>query len=474
MNFNEYVNVAAKFDAIPLSETFILDTVTPIGAVAALTSEDEEFFLLESAGGDEHLGRYSFLGLNPFATFRSMSGVNKISGRYNAENTLSPFSALQQFNDSLKVYVPDDKPFLGGGAGFFGYDSVRFIEKVPLQTGDLPDSIFLYPGTLIAFDHLKHEVTLLVFTFPNDDAEKAFEQGKAELQKLKARLMERATSNEADEVVKGTYNLPKSDEGFLEAVNKAKEHISAGDIFQIVLSKEFRFPYQSDAFSAYRRLRAANPSPYLFYFKFKELCLFGSSPEMLVKKAGDKVVTYPIAGTRRKTGEATHDRLAEMELMSDTKEKAEHVMLVDLGRNDLGKICVPGSVRVKEFMGVQKFSHVMHLVSVVEGLCKRDIAPIEVLQAVFPAGTVSGAPKVRAMELISELEGDSRGIYAGAVGYLDFAGNSDFCIAIRTVVVKDNEARLRAGAGIVADSVPEKEYAEIISKAKVLFETVGG
>lgn len=474
MNLYEYVNLTAEYDVIPVSETFILDTVTPIGAVASFAKKEEEFFLLESAAGEEHLGRYSFLGLKPFAVFTSQNGVNKIQGIRNEENTLSPYEALQNFYNDLKVYVPKGMPFAGGGAGFIGYDSVRYIEKIPLRTGDLPDSIFVFPRVIISFDHLRHEVTVMVFTFPQENPNQAFDDGIAELNAIKEILRESAAHKEKPLEAKGNYSLPAKDDNFIDAVKKAQEHIAAGDIFQIVLSKEFRFPFNNDSFAAYRRLRAANPSPYLFYFSFKDFYVFGSSPEMLVKKEGDKVTTYPIAGTRKRTGENLQDNKAELELLADSKEKAEHVMLVDLGRNDLGKVSVPGSVRVKAFMEVQKFSHVMHLVSVVEGLCKRDVTSLDVLKAVFPAGTVSGAPKVRAMELISEFEGDSRGIYAGAVGYIDFSGNSDFCIAIRTVVVKDQEVRIRAGAGIVADSVPEKEYAEVLAKARVLSETVRG
>lgn len=474
INLQQYVKLTEEYNIIPVSESFVLDTVTPIGAVGALTDGEENFFLLESAAGDEHLGRYSFLGMKPFAVFSSKNGVNKVTGIIEEENTLSPYLALQEFYDRLKVYVPQDKVFFGGGAGFFSYDSVRFIENIPIQTGDIPDSIFIFPQNIVIFDHLKHEVSVIIFTFPKNNAELAFAEGQKELGLLKKQLQTMQSTMETVGEQKTEVSIPKEDPAIVAAIAKAKENIAAGDVFQIVLSKEFRFPFSGEPFAVYRRLRAVNPSPYLFYFKFNDFYVVGSSPETLVKKAGDKVTTYPIAGTRRKTGDQLEDRKLEAELLADVKEKAEHVMLVDLGRNDIGKIAVPGSVRVKEFMSVQKFSHVMHIVSIVEGLCKRDITPLDVLQAVFPAGTVSGAPKVRAMELISESEKDSRGIYAGAVGYIDFAGNCDFCIAIRTLVIKDEEVRIRAGAGIVADSDPEKEFAEILAKANVLFETVRG
>ncbi|MBA7544699.1 Anthranilate synthase component 1 [subsurface metagenome] len=377
------------------------------------------------------------------------------------------------------VEVPGLPRFSGGAVGYLSYDLVRFFEKLPEFNSDdlkLPDVYLIFSDTLVVFDHLKHKIKIISNAYVNgEDLVKSYQRAMAKIDKIIAKLksplnLSSQSSFSKKRKVSFSSNLSKS--SFVKKVKKAKEYIKAGDIIQVVISQRFQTEIRTEPFNLYRALRSINPSPYMYYLKFKDLKLIGSSPEILVRLEGGRVTVRPIAGTRPRGKDEKEDRFLEKELLSDEKEKVEHIMLVDLGRNDIGKVCRYGSVKVNELMKVERYSHVMHLVSNVNGKVKKDKDQFDVLRSSFPAGTVTGAPKVRAMEIIEELEPIRRGPYAGAVGYFSFSGNLDACITIRTLVIKNNVAYLQAGAGIVADSIPEKEYEETKNKAKALMEAI--
>ncbi len=460
---------------MPVYRRFIADLLTPVSAFLRLQGLSERSFLLESVEGGEKTARFSFLGCRPVSTLRFSDGVieEENGGRCRqVEGDLLAF--LTERFRRYKVARPEGLPrFTGGAVGYLSYEMIRYFEDVPVRRAGkpvFPEALFMLFDTVLAFDHLRHEIYIIHNVFLDESGDSLavkFEQALRRIddikQALEKPLLHPATTGSGAEVVS---NFTRS--AFCDAVAQAKEFIQAGDVFQVVLSQKFERPVNVPPFDIYRALRVVNPSPYLFFLKMGEMCIIGSSPELLVRVDEGVVEVRPIAGTRpRGKDEAEDSRLAE-ELRADEKEIAEHVMLVDLGRNDVGRVSEYGSVEVTELMVVEKYSHVMHLVSNVRGRLRPDLNALDALKACFPAGTVTGAPKIRAMQIISELEPEPRGVYAGALGYLDFSGNLDTCIAIRTIVTHGPRATFQAGAGIVADSVPEREFQETLHKAAAL------
>ena len=479
-DLREFKKLAKKGNLIPITREVLADLETPVSAFKKL-EKDSEGYLLESVEGGEKFARYSFIGLDPFLIFKSRrknieikekGKVRKIKGE--------PLDVLKSLMKKFSmVDVPGLPRFSGGAVGYLSYDLVRFFEKIPELNSDdlkLPDVYLIFSDTLVVFDHFRHKIKIISNAYINGkNIPEFYQKAIVKIDRIIARLksplnLPPQASSSKGRKVSFSSNLSRS--SFVKKVRKAKEYIKAGDVIQVVISQRFRTEIRTEPFNLYRALRSINPSPYMYYLKFKDLKLIGSSPEILVRLEEGKVTIRPIAGTRPRGKDEREDRFLERELLSDEKEKAEHIMLVDLGRNDAGRVCRYGSVKVDELMKVEKYSHVMHLVSNLNGKVKKDKDQFDVLRASFPAGTVTGAPKVRAMEIIEELEPIRRGPYAGAVGYFSFSGNLDACITIRTLVVKNNVAYLQAGAGIVADSVPEKEYEETKNKAEALMEAI--
>lgn len=465
---------------IPVHRRRSADLLTPVSAFLYLRQGAEMPFLLESVEGGEKMARYSFLGRNPFRTARAEGTSTIIEEPGKAARTLKQdiFSVLQE---STQVYhevrFPDLPRLTGGAVGFFGYDCIRLVEDIPdRHPGDIavPDALWAFYDTICAFDHLKHQLVLIrsLFVDPDTDLERAWDDASTELDGLEALFS--GDASEGARPAAGRVHLSGdvmpnvSRDDFEVAVEKAKEYIREGDIFQVVLSQRFSSSYEGDPFNLYRALRQVNPSPYLFYLDFGDFRLVGSSPEVLVRVEEGRAELLPIAGTRPRGATEHEDGLLAEDLLADRKERAEHLMLVDLGRNDLGRVSAWGSVTVERYAYIERYSHVMHIVSSVASRLREGKHAMDALRACFPAGTVSGAPKVRAMEIIDELETTRRGPYAGAVGYLDFRGNLDTCITIRTMVVTHDTVYLQAGAGIVADSVPESEFEETLNKARAL------
>ncbi len=437
------------------------DLTTPVAVMGALLRRKEPCFLLESVEGGERVGRWSFLGTAP-ATEIPSPGAD-------------PFAALKKLPWESISAGEDDPPFTGGAVGYLGYDAVRRLERLPSKNPDpvgLPDAWFGVFPDVIAFDHVKHRLLVLSRAAPGEEtAVRARLSGFAD-----TLLAERLVARRAAEMPPPVWSesLPRAE--YMAAVEAAREHIRAGDIFQVVLSRRWSAPYAGDVFALYRALRRISPSPYQYFLRTPRGTILGASPERLVRvrrgDGGAEVETIPLAGTRRRGRSREEDLALERELLADAKERAEHVMLVDLGRNDVGRVAVPGSVAVKEIFGVERYSHVMHIASRVVGRLAPGTDAVDALAATFPAGTLSGAPKIRAMEIIEELEPVRRGAYGGAVGYLDFAGNLDVAIAIRTAVAADGVLHVQAGAGIVADSSPSAEADECESKARALMRAV--
>jgi anthranilate synthase component 1 len=480
-DFREFQRLAKQGNLLPVYEVFPADLLTPVSAYLRITQGARYSFLLESVEGGEKIARYTFAGANPEEIFRFANGacVLESHNRILWEER-DPVTFLRARMERFRpVRLPGLPPLVAGAIGYFSYDMVRLIEQLPKRLRDdigLYDAQLMFYHGIIAFDHVQHRVWIVrnVFTDGEGSLRAKFNAAVREIRKTR-QLLEQVCAAEQPAKEKKmrraplrvTSNFRRKE--YLEAVRKAKNYIRAGDIFQVVISQRFSAKTHAEPFQIYRELRALNPSPYLFYLHMNDIAVVGSSPEMLVKVQGRDVSYRPIAGTRwRGKDEAEDARLAK-EMLASEKERAEHIMLVDLGRNDLGRVCEYGSVKVEQLMSVERYSHVMHLVSSLRGRLREDVDCFDALMACFPAGTVSGAPKVRAMEIIEELERTRRGIYAGGVLYLDFAGNLDSCIALRTMVIKNGVAHVQAGGGIVADSTPEGEYQESVNKSKAPF-----
>jgi anthranilate synthase component I len=459
---DEVRELARTHNLVPLRHTFIADCETPVSAYLKLRGAGPSF-LLESAEQGQRIGRWSFLGFHPRATIRMSLGDHP-----------DPYGAVAEELGRYRIAPLEGlPPFAGGAVGMFGYDLVRSAEPSvgepnPDET-DIPDLALMVTDVLVAFDHLRHEVTVLANVLAGDDLDRAYGQAAAAIAEVKERL-----AGPVPQIGRGKHEPPRyssnmGPDGFAEAVERAKEYIRAGDAYQIVPSQRWTAECPVDAFSIYRGLRAINPSPYMYFLDFEDFEVAGASPESLVKVNGRHVELKPIAGTRPRTGS---DRELTDELLADEKERAEHVMLVDLGRNDLGRVCEYGSVKVDELMAVELYSHVIHIVSSVSGTMRPDVTPMDAMRAALPAGTLSGAPKIRAMQIIDELEPVKRGPYGGAVGYLSYTGDLDTCINIRSTFVRDGTAYLQAGCGIVADSDAVDETRESEAKAGAVMEAI--
>ncbi len=483
--------LSASYNVIPVAHHFFDDTETPVSAFLKLR-QAAGCFLLESAEQGLRLGRYSFLGVKAWESVRltgttvTIRRSGKDTSQDLAEHGGDPFAFMAEHLERYRVPSLEGlPPFVGGAVGYFGYDCIRHVEHLPDAPKDdlgLPDMAFLLTDVIVVFDHLRHTIALLtnIFCDEEPDLDAAYTAAVGRLAEVKARLRapipppkwsldrDRVQDERAGSTVRSNFER----ERFLAAVERTREYIYAGDAFQVVLSQRFERSIDVSGFSIYRGLRAVNPSPYMYYISFRDFEVVGSSPEPLVTVTGRRAETRPIAGTRPRGETPTEDAALAEDMLSDEKERAEHLMLVDLGRNDLGKVCRPGTVKTEGFMEVERYSHVMHMVSSVVGELEEEIAATDALRAVFPAGTVSGAPKVRAMEIIDELEPTRRGPYAGAIGYLSYSGDLDSCIYIRTVLVRDGRAYIQAGAGIVADSDPEREFTETENKARAMLRAI--
>lgn len=488
ITFDEFKLLTSKGNVVPLFDEIIADTETPVSVYLKVRSESQYSFLLESVEGGEKIGRYSFIGYNPFANFIIKGNTFEIQSRHPDVVTLPtlvegishPLEALKKIFAHYKTAPVEGLPPLASGAvGYFGYETVQLIENIPsakLDELQLEDSLLLFLDTIIVFDAVKRKLLLVSNAYLPKDADesmllKEYEHAAAEIQKIK-KVLQKSISFELQKTAIGPLEQMMSQKEYEQMVVQSKEYITEGDVFQVLPSHRIKRKFQGDAFSIYRMLRIINPSPYMYFFSLNELSIIGSSPELLVRVEHGLVETRPIAGTRRRGKTEEEDALLEKDLLADQKELAEHLMLIDLGRNDIGRISEFGKVEVSEYMVIEKYSHVMHIVSNVRGKLKKELSAIDALFSCFPAGTLSGAPKIRAMEIIAELEPVKRGIYGGAIGYLDFSGNLDSCIAIRTTIVKNGYAYFQAGAGIVYDSVPEKEYHETLLKMDAVIKSV--
>ncbi len=475
-DFKTFCRLARQGNLVPVHDTYTADLLTPVGAHLRLARKAKYSFLLESVEGGETIGRYTFAGLDPEEIFRARGRSSTLEARGKTIRLEGdPVEHLRRLAARYRpVQISGLPPLAAGAIGYFAYDMVRLIEGIPDTGRDdvgVDDCVMMFYLGLVAFDHVRHRVSIIrnVFTEGPGSLRRKYDQALQQIQRMR-RLLESPLPREQRvhraKPIRLRSNMSRQQ--FVQAVAKAKEYILAGDAFQIVVSQRFSARTSARPFEIYRALRVINPSPYLYFLKLDDVSVVGSSPEMLVKVQGRDAFYKPAAGTRPRGPTEEADLKLEAELLADPKERAEHIMLVDLGRNDLGRVCQYGSVKVDRLMFVERFSHVMHLVSSLSGKLRPDVDCFDAVMACFPAGTLSGAPKVRAMEIIDELEPTRRGIYAGAILYLDFSGNVDSCIALRTLVAKSGRVYIQAGAGIVADSVPEREYQETVSKARAL------
>jgi anthranilate synthase component 1 len=480
-SLSDFKQMAARGNFIPIVEEIHFDWETPLSAFRKI--DDGTFsFLLESVEGGEKWGRYSFLGSSPSYLFRSRGEefeIVKDGEVLQKGKERDPLRALERFFENYRPVLFDSLPrFFGGAVGYINYDTIRSFEKIPEllpQDHDLYDCYFMITDTLLIFDNLKQKVKVIsnVFLDGRQSLKEAYQEAQGKIERIVAQLKNPSFLSPSQASFSPSplcSNFRKED--FLKAVEKAKEYIKAGDVIQVVFSQRFSTEIHCQPFDIYRALRSINPSPYLFYLKMNDMVLLGASPEVMVRLEDRKIELRPLAGTRKRGKTQKEDLAMEKDLLADEKEKAEHIMLVDLGRNDVGRVAEIGSVKVTELMGVERYSHVMHIVSNIQGSLAPDKNAFDVFRAAFPAGTVSGAPKIRAMQIIEELEPVRRGPYAGAVGYFSFSGNMDTCITIRSILIRDGKAYVQAGAGIVADSVPEKEYEETLNKAQAIFKAI--
>ena len=479
MNFDQFKQLSKEYNLIPVYEIITADLLTPVLAYLKIRKQGEQNFLLESVEGSANMARYSFIGRDPEKIF-SNKGLD-ITEFSNGSSKKINASIFEHIRNELKKYkqpkIEELPDFTGGVVGYLGFENIGLVEKVirfNTESFNNPDSIFGFYNTILAFDHFKHQIVLIsnVKIEENTNLEHAYSEAIKGLKKLKDELkkpFEYNSNFSLEDNVSGEFDSTE----FCRQVELGKKNIVEGDIFQIVLSKRFSSKFKGDLLNVYRALRIINPSPYMYYLEFKnDFKIIGTSPEDLLKVKNRRAQVLPIAGTRRRGRNAEEEKSLEQNLINDPKELAEHTMLVDLGRNDLGRVCEYGSVEVSESMKIQKYSHVMHIVSKVEGNLADDKDSIDALMSCFPAGTVSGAPKIRAIQLINDYEKVERNVYAGAVGYFDFSGNLDMCIAIRTLFAKGETIYWQAGAGIVADSVPRLEAKEIKNKSAAMINAL--
>jgi anthranilate synthase component I len=481
-DFREFQKLAKQGNLIPVYEVLPADLLTPVSAYLRIAQGARYSFLLESVEGGERIARYTFAGANPEEIFRYANGACVLESHERVVwEERDPVTFLRARMERFRpVRLPGLPPLVAGAIGYFSYDMVRLIERLPKRLRDdigLYDAQLMFYHGILAFDHVQHRLWIVrnVYTegAEGGSLRARYNAAAREISRTRELLEQPAPAEQPRKPAKKrppplrvASNFRRAD--YLDAVRKSKNYIRAGDIFQVVISQRFSAKTHAHPFQVYRELRALNPSPYLFYLQMNDIAVVGSSPEMLVKVQGRDVFYRPIAGTRWRGKDEAEDQRLEKEMLASEKERAEHIMLVDLGRNDLGRVCEYGSVHPERLMTVERYSHVMHLVSSLRGRLREDVDCFDALMACFPAGTVSGAPKVRAMEIIEELERTRRGIYAGGVLYLDFAGNLDSCIALRTMVIKNGVAYVQAGGGIVADSTPQGEYDESVNKSKAL------
>jgi len=479
-SFAEFERLAKRGNLIPVSVTFSADLLTPVSAYLRVAQGARYSFLLESVEGGEKIGRYTFAGANPEEIFRYANGACVLESRERIIwEEREPIAFLREHMAKFRpVRLPGLPPLVAGAIGYFSYDMVRLIERLPKRLRDeigLFDAVLMFYHGILAFDHVQHRLWAVrnVYTEGPGSLRAKYNAAVKEIARTRQLLEEPVAGEKPRKPAKGkprplkvTSNVKRGE--YLAIVKKAKQYIREGDIFQVVLSQRFSAKTNAEPFAIYRELRALNPSPYMFYLQLNDVYVVGSSPEMLVRVRDRDVFYRPIAGTRWRGKDDAEDKRLEREMLASEKERAEHIMLVDLGRNDLGRVCDYGTVHPEKLLTVERYSHVMHLVSSLRGRLREDVDCFDALMACFPAGTVSGAPKVRAMEIIEELEKTRRGIYAGGILYLDFAGNLDSCIALRTMVIKNGVAHIQAGGGIVADSTPEEEFDESVNKSKAL------
>jgi anthranilate synthase component I len=486
----EFLKLSRTHSLVPVYRTVTADLETPVSAFLRIAAEEPEAFLLESVEGGEHVGRYTFIGVQPYK--KMVARGTRITVREGRRERTFAGDIFEELKKTLSGHTPARlaglPPFTAGAVGFFAYDVVRQIERLPSLAKDelgVPDACLMFFDQVLAFDHVKKEIHLMVTADLTREArEGAYERAVRRLNRMEKRLASALpVRRKRKPLGKLKVSSRTSKAAFLKAVEKTKEYIASGDVFQCVLSQRFDCVPGVDAFEVYRALRIVNPSPFMYFLRFglegsspkkkgTVAHIVGSSPELLVRVHGREVEYRPIAGTRPRSADEVEDRAIEADLRGDEKERAEHIMLVDLGRNDVGRVSEFGSVKVKDLMFVERYSHVMHLVSSLEGKLRPELGALDAFRACFPAGTLSGAPKIRAMEIIEELEPARRGVYGGSVLYADFSGNLDSCIAIRTLYMNGEQGHFQAGAGIVADSVPEKEFEESVNKARAVVRAI--
>ena len=487
-DFKQFCRLAREATLVPVVKSVSADLLTPVSAFLAIAEKEPHAFLLESVERGEQIGRYTFLGARPYMRVKARQGTVQIErGRRREVVQESIFQVVKRLlREHCPASVPGLPPFTAGAVGYFAYDVVRQLEKIGDHAKDdlnLPDAELMFFDRLLAFDHLRHQIHIVASAdVARETPRRAYDRALRDIAALERKLAAGLASTTWRRTAQAKSAKPKPDklkvhggmrrESFLRSVKRCKEYIAAGDIFQVVLSQRLDFIPEVAPFDLYRSLRQVNPSPYLYFLRMGDTHILGSSPEMLVRVTGRKLEYRPIAGTHPRGRDEAEDLRLEQQMRTDEKERAEHVMLVDLGRNDLGRVSEYGSVKVKDLMYVERYSHVMHLVSALEGTLRKNLDALDAFAACFPAGTLSGAPKVRAMQIIEELEPTRRGIYGGSVLYADFAGNLDSCIGIRTLLMQGKKAYLQAGAGIVADSDPDSEFQESMNKAQALLRAV--
>ncbi len=479
----EVLRLFERGDLVPVYRTMLADLETPVSVYLKLVQDGSVSFLLESVEGGEHVGRYSFLGVNPKGVI-TVTG-NEVTRTLHAETTTrllapgqDPLHAIkQEFARVKPVRVPGLPRFIGGAVGYLGYDVVRYFERLPETAArelDVPDAAFMLPDTLVIFDHAKHQLIVLANAHNTGDPDAAYDDAVDRIEQIVETIRQPLAAMPAErEPLDDELRSNITRERYAENVERAKEYIAAGDAFQIVPSQRFTCKTSAQPLAIYRALRMLNPSPYMFLLQFgDDFSLIGASPEMMVRLEEGVATVRPIAGTRPRGTTEEEDKRLESDLLADPKERAEHVMLVDLGRNDLGRVCEYGTVKVSRMMYIERYSHVMHIVSQVEGKVRSGMDAFDLIRATFPAGTLTGAPKVRAMEIIEELEGTRRGPYGGAVGYFSFDGSMDTCITIRAVLMQGDALHVQAGGGVVADSDPLREYEESINKSRAMASAI--